>query len=119
MIARTWHGVVPAPRADEYYDYLLHTGIPDYQATPGNRGVYVLRRVEDGYAHFLLMTFWDSIEAIQAFAGEDIERARYYPQDEAFLVELEPHVTHYEVLSSAPTETPAPASNPSAAARAG
>ncbi len=102
MIARTWHGVVPASGADEYYAYLLRTGVPDYQATPGNRGVYILRRIEGDYAHFLLMTFWESVEAIKAFAGDDIEQARYYPEDKAFLIELEPNVTHYEVLSLPP-----------------
>jgi heme-degrading monooxygenase HmoA len=98
MIARTWHGVVPEAKADEYYAYLQRTGIPDYRATAGNRGVYVLRRVEDGYAHFLLVTFWESLDAIRAFAGDDVERAHYYAEDEAFLVELEPYATHYEVL---------------------
>ena len=98
MIARTWHGVVPEEKADAYHAYLLRTGIPQYRATRGNRGVYVLRRVGDGKAHFLLLTLWDSYEAIRAFAGEQIERARYYPEDAEFLLELEPNVTHYEVL---------------------
>lgn len=98
MIARTWHGAVPAAKADAYHRYLLHTGIPDYEATPGNRGVHVLRRTEDDTVHFLLLTFWDSPDAIRAFAGDDPERARYYPEDAAYLLELEPTVTHYDVL---------------------
>jgi heme-degrading monooxygenase HmoA len=98
VIARTWHGRVPAPKADEYFAYLQRTGIPDYQRTPGNRGVYVFRRIEGGEAHFLLTSLWESLEAIRAFAGEDLERARYYPEDTAFLLELEPKVMHYEVL---------------------
>ena len=98
MIARTWHGRVPAAKADAYFAYLQRTGIPDYQRTPGNRGVYVFRRVEGGEAHFLLTSLWDSLEAIRAFAGDDLERARYYPEDTAYLLELEPKVTHYEVL---------------------
>ena len=98
MIARMWHGVVPGEKADAYYDYLLRTGIPDYRATPGNRGVQVLRRVVDGQAHFLLTSFWESLDAIRAFAGGDVERARYYPEDASFLVELEPRVTHLDVL---------------------
>ncbi|HET7601057.1 MAG TPA: hypothetical protein VFK09_12235 [Gemmatimonadales bacterium] len=98
MIARTWHGVVPSARADEYYRYLQRTGLPDYRATRGNRGVTVLRREEGDRTHFLLLTLWDSMDAIRAFAGEEVERARYYPEDRAFLLELEPNVTHYEVL---------------------
>jgi heme-degrading monooxygenase HmoA len=98
VIARTWHGRVPAEKADAYHRYLLTTGVLDYKAVPGNQGVHVLQRLEGNEAHFLLITFWASWEAIRAFAGEDVEKARYYPEDEAFLLELEPTVTHYEVL---------------------
>ena len=98
MIARVWHGMVLEEQADAYHAYLLRTGVPDLQATPGNRGVYVLRQVEGPHAHFVLMSLWDSLEAIRAFAGDDVERARYYPEDASYLLELEPAVTHYEVL---------------------
>ena len=97
-IARTWHGAVPTERAEEYHQYLLRTGVPDYRTAAGNQGVYVLQRTEGPITHFLLLTLWQSWDAIRAFAGDDIERARYYPEDESFLLELEPMVTHYEVL---------------------
>jgi heme-degrading monooxygenase HmoA len=100
MIGRTWHGRVPAAKADAYHAYLFRTGVPDYEATPGNRGVHVLRRIEGDVAHFLLLSLWDSYDAIRAFAGEEIERARYYPEDAEYLLELEPTVTHYEVLTA-------------------
>ena len=98
MIARTWHGRVPAAKADAYYDYLLRTGLPDYQKTDGNRGVLVQLRVEGDVAHFTLTTLWDSFEAIKRFAGEPIDVARYYPEDDEYLLEREPFVTHGEVL---------------------
>ena len=97
MIARLWHGAVPEARGDAYLDYLDRTGLPDYRATPGNRGVQVLRRTEGGRTHFLLLTLWESWDAVRAFAGDDPERARYYPEDAEYLLELEPRVTHYEV----------------------
>jgi heme-degrading monooxygenase HmoA len=97
MIARTWHGMTDASKYDEYLDYLNKTGVPEYRATEGNLGVYVLRRIEGKKAHFLLVTLWESEEAIKRFAGSDIEKAKYYPEDEKFLIELEPTVTHYEV----------------------
>jgi heme-degrading monooxygenase HmoA len=100
MIARQWHGAVPAEKAAAYFDYLLETGVPGLKATDGNRGVYVLRRLEGDLAHFIMISLWRTREDIRAFAGEDIERARYYPEDESFLLELEPHVTHYEVLTA-------------------
>ena len=100
VIARIWHGRVPADMAYTYHVYLLKTGVADYRATPGNRGVYVMRRVEEQVAHFELLTFWDSVEAVKAFAGDDHERARYYPEDDEFLLERESHVTHLDVLYS-------------------
>jgi heme-degrading monooxygenase HmoA len=98
MIARTWHGRVPAAKADAYHAYLRRTGLPDYAATPGNRGVLVLRRTEGDVTHFVLTTMWDSLEAIRAFAGDDVTRARYYPEDDDYLLERQPFVTHFEVL---------------------
>ena len=81
MIARNWHGRVPANRGDAYHAYLVRTGLKDYASTPGNRGMQVLRRTEGDVAHFLLITFWDSLDSIRAFAGPDYEQARYYPED--------------------------------------
>ena len=100
MIARIWQGRVPASKGDAYYEYLLQTGVPEYAATPGNQGVQVLRRTEDGVTHFLLLTLWDSVAAIKRFAGEDFERAKYYAADDEFLLEREPCVQHFEVLGS-------------------
>ena len=105
MIVRIWHGVTPAAKSDEYFDYLDETGVPDYRATEGNRGVYVLRRIEGNRAHFLTISFWESIEAIEQFAGSDPERARYYPEDEEFLLDFEPTVEHYEIMTG-PRRTP-------------
>ena len=101
MIARTWHGVTAAINADEYVDYLNETGVVEYKETEGNRGVYVLRRIDGDRAHFLLLTFWESEDGIKKFAGPDIEKAKYYPEDKKYLLELEPTVTHYEVVSTA------------------
>lgn len=95
LVARTWHGAVPAGRAGDYLQYLKKTGVRDALGTPGNRGVLVLRRADGDVAHFQFLSFWDSEQSIAAFAGEDIDRARYYPEDRDFLLELEPTVTHY------------------------
>ncbi len=98
MIARTWHGRVPTAKAEAYHAYLQRTGYADYTATPGNRGLFVLRRVEGDVTHFTLTTLWESVEAIRRFAGDDYERARYYPEDDEYLLEKEPLVVHHEVL---------------------
>lgn len=98
MIARTWHGRVLATKADAYEALLHRTGLADIAATPGNRGLIVLRRTMDGVTHFVLTSLWVSVEAIQRFAGEDYARARYYDEDDDYLLEREPFVTHYEVI---------------------
>lgn len=102
MIARTWHGVTPVAKADDYLDLMRTVAIPDYQAIPGNRGVYVMRRIEGEAAHFLLLTLWDSADAIRQFAGDDMDKAKYYDFDADYLLELEPTVTHYEVFAAPP-----------------
>ena len=101
MIVRHWHGAVPADRAEAYLGYLRRTGLADYAATPGNRGACVLRRDDGGLVHVDLLTLWASMEAIRAFAGDDVARARYYPEDAAYLVEQEPAVVHYAVADAA------------------
>lgn len=101
MIARTWHGRVPAAKADAYHAYLLRTGVADYRTTAGNRGVLVQRHLEGEVAHFTLTTLWDDLASIVAFAGADHARARYYPEDDDYLLEREPHVRHAEVLLAA------------------
>jgi len=100
MIARIWRGVTRESDKDIYLDYLQKTGLPDYVSTRGNLGVTVLRRVYDGKAEFLLTTYWESYEAIRAFAGPDYEKAVYYPEDKKFLLEMDPQVRHYELLST-------------------
>jgi heme-degrading monooxygenase HmoA len=98
IIARIWHGATPVARADDYAAYLEKTGVRDCRGTAGNRGVQVLRRTIGDEAHFLFISFWDSLDSIRAFAGADVARARYYPEDRDYLLELEPTVAHWEVL---------------------
>jgi len=99
MIARIWHGVTAAGRADEYAAYLDRTGVRDCRAIPGNCGVYVLRRVQNDRTEFTFVSLWESLDAIRQFAGEDYEKARYYAEDRDFLIELEPFVEHYDVVA--------------------
>lgn len=99
MIARIWHGRVPLQKSDEYLRKVRTVAIPDYRAVAGNRGAFVLHRVEGDVAHFITLSFWESRDAIAAFAGDDIECAKYYDFDRDFLLELEPFVTHYEMYT--------------------
>jgi heme-degrading monooxygenase HmoA len=100
MIVRMWHGRVPSEKARRYREFLNSRAIPDYRSVPGNISVHVLERVDGAVTHFVTMTFWESMAAIRGFAGEDVEVAKYYPEDQDFLLEFEPKVIHYEVVGS-------------------
>jgi heme-degrading monooxygenase HmoA len=100
MIARIWKGVTTAENADAYLAYLQRTGLAAYRATPGNRAAFALRRSVNGRAEFLLLTLWESNEAIASFAGSDPDRAVFYPEDDRFLIERGERVEHLEVVFS-------------------
>ena len=101
MIVRTWRGAVRRADRDRYAEYLQGTGVAEYTATPGNRGVHMLRRDLGETTEFVMLTFWDSLDAIRTFAGDDLEKAVFYAEDDRFLVERDPTATHYEVVDSA------------------
>lgn len=98
MVVRMWHGRVPTSKAEAYREFVNQRAIPDYQSVPGNLSVHILERREGDVTHFVTLTFWENLSAIQGFAGDDIEQAKYYPEDEDFLLEFEPRVVHYEVV---------------------
>lgn len=105
MIVRMWHGRVPTSKADAYRQFMNSRAIPDYQSVEGNISVHVLERREDNITHFVTLTFWESLDAIKGFAGEDMEVAKYYAEDKEYLLEFEPRVVHYEVVGQSPFTT--------------
>jgi heme-degrading monooxygenase HmoA len=102
MIARIWRGAVCMEDADAYAEYMQATGIAGYAGTPGNRGVYMLRRDLGPRCEYLMFTLWDSLEAVKAFAGEDYETAVFYPEDDRYLVERDEFSSHFEVVTHVP-----------------
>ncbi len=100
MITRIWHGMTSVEKSEEYLHLMRTVAIPDYQATPGNLSALALHRIEGDVAHFLMVTQWESYEAIEAFAGKDISVAKYYDFDKNFLLEFEPYSYHYETYAS-------------------
>lgn len=95
-VAREWRGRVRSPGADEYYSYLVE-GVKKLRATRGNLGVQVLRRRDGVAVEFTVISYWESREAIKAYAGEDIEKPRHLPKDREYLIELPTRVLHYDV----------------------
>jgi heme-degrading monooxygenase HmoA len=106
MIARVWRGITLVERADDYLAYLHETGLKDYAKTAGNRGVSVLRRNQGEHCEFVLISLWDSMDAVRAFAGENPDKSVYYPEDDQFLLQMEPLVRHYEVAEQIASEAP-------------
>ena len=100
MILRIWHGRTARSKADLYEKFLIERAIPDYRSTPGNLDVSILRRDDGDVSHFLTMTRWESEDAIRAFAGKDVLKAKYYPEDKDYLLEFEPQVQHYVIVAT-------------------
>jgi heme-degrading monooxygenase HmoA len=100
MIARRWHGRIPAERAAEYLRLMEEVGLADYRSTPGNRSAWCLHRREGDVVHVEMVTLWDDLDAIRRFAGDDLLKAKYYDFDPDYLLELEPEVVHFEVIEA-------------------
>ena len=101
MIMRIWHGRTARERADDYAAFLTLRAIPDYRGTAGNLEVAILRRDEAEVSHFLTVTRWESDDAIRAFAGRELLKAKYYAEDKEFLLEFEDEVQHYMLVARA------------------
>lgn len=97
MVVRTWRGWTRAEDADRYAEYVAETGLKEYRATPGNRGAWILRRTEGDRCEFVTVSVWDSLDDVRGFAGDDVERAVFYPEDDEFLVARELTVDHWEL----------------------
>jgi heme-degrading monooxygenase HmoA len=97
MIARTGRGWTRRDDADAYVEYLERTGMKEYRATPGNRGAWIMRRDDGDRTEFVTLTFWDSLDAVKGFAGEEVERAVFYPEDDRFLVDRDVTVRHWDL----------------------
>lgn len=100
MIARIWHGKTPVSRFEAYTNFMKQVAIPDYQKTDGFVSLSFLRNKQGDEAHFVLITYWENIDVIKNFAGEDFEKAKYYPEDVEYLLEFEEYVQHYEVFAN-------------------
>ena len=100
MIARMWRGATRRADAAAYARYVADTGMTAYRATPGNRGAHLLQREVGELTEIITLSFWDSLDAIKGFAGEDIERAVFYPEDDRYLVERDLRVTHFQVIDA-------------------
>jgi hypothetical protein len=98
MITRIWHGRTSTENAEAYLHFLKTEGTKEYRDTAGNISVKIWQRMENDHCHFYTVTEWVHLEAIKLFAGQDYEKAVYYPEDDGMLLEFEERVTHYETF---------------------
>jgi heme-degrading monooxygenase HmoA len=98
MVARMWHGRTSAARTDEYTRYLQDVGLAPFKTIPGCRGAQMLRRTVGDVTEFLVISYWDSRDAIHAFAGADIGKPHHLPRDAEMLLELPKEVQHFDIL---------------------
>jgi hypothetical protein len=102
VILRMWRGVVHTAKLEEYVDIVERTGMAGYRRTAGNQGAQLVTRdLSEGRTELLTLSWWDDLDSIRAFAGEDIETAKYYPEDEGYLLDRDPTVLHFDVAPAA------------------
>ena len=96
-VLREWRAEIRRELKREYVEYVRSTGIAEYRALPGNLGAVVATRdVDEERSEIVTLSWWTDNEAIQAFAGEDISVARYFPEDDRFLLTRPGRVHHFE-----------------------
>jgi heme-degrading monooxygenase HmoA len=96
-IARIWHGRTPLARAEEYRSYLFDAGVKKIAKIPGNRGVQLMMRKTADEAEFMVVSYWDSIDAIKGYAGATYEHVHDLPRDAEFLIDKEKLVRHFDL----------------------
>jgi heme-degrading monooxygenase HmoA len=97
MIVRTWRGAVRPADEERYLRHQADTGVREYRE---NLGALVLRRERDGLVEVTTVSFWQSMDAVRAFAGDDPGRARFYPGDDDLLAQKDEHADHYELIGA-------------------
>lgn len=97
MVARIWKARAAHDRAPRYAFYFNATVVPELRAVPGYQGAKVLTRTRADDTEIIVITWWASLEAVRAFAGEAVEAAVVHDEAAALLSDFERQVAHYEV----------------------
>jgi antibiotic biosynthesis monooxygenase (ABM) superfamily enzyme len=98
VIARLWHGWTAPENADAYEEFLRTKMFPSIHAVPGYLGADFLRRKDSDEIAFVTITRFESVEAVQAFAGEDYERAVVESEARELLSRFDERSEHYEIV---------------------
>jgi antibiotic biosynthesis monooxygenase (ABM) superfamily enzyme len=104
MISRVWHGYTSSGNADAYEALLkseIFTGIAS-RGIAGYKGIQLFRRYVGEEVEFVTVMWFDSVDAVRGFAGEDYEAAVVPPQARALLSRFDERSQHYEVRADLP-----------------
>ena len=97
VILREWRAEIRRELKYEYLRYVESTGLAGYRSTEGNLGAAAaVRDLDEKRAEIVTLSWWRDKRSIEAFAGTDIGRARYYPEDDRYLLTRPKDVHHYE-----------------------
>jgi heme-degrading monooxygenase HmoA len=100
MVVRAWRGYAAPGESQRYPKHLLGSVRPRLDRVAGFRGLYLLKRAGPEEVEFLVLTLWESMDAVSRFAGDRPESAVVEPEARAALVRFDDTVKHYEVLAS-------------------
>jgi antibiotic biosynthesis monooxygenase (ABM) superfamily enzyme len=106
MISRHWKGIAKPAFADRYVSHLEDETFPRLASLPGFVRATILRREVGAGTEFQIVTLWDSLSSIEAFAGVRIEAAVVPPAVQAMMVDYDPSVVHYEVAHTFDSNAP-------------
>lgn len=98
MIGRYWRGLVKRDSADAYIAHLQSDTLPQLVQLAGFHDAKILRRELPQGVEFLVVTFWESLDAIRAFAGNDVESAVVPPKARDMMIEYDRKSRHYDVV---------------------
>lgn len=100
-ILRMWKGRTSTEKAGDYVRHATGKVFPGLRAIEGYRGEYLLRRAVQGAVEFVVLTLWDSMEAVREFAGAQPAKAVVEPAARDILSDFDDSVTHFEIVHSA------------------
>jgi heme-degrading monooxygenase HmoA len=101
LIARHWRGLARPGHADAYVDHLRVETVPQLSTIPGFAGAAILKREIPQGTEFVIITYWESLAAIERFAGRDAEAAVVPPEVQRLMLEFDHRVRHYDVVAQA------------------
>jgi len=98
MIVRIWHETIPFEKSEKYCKCFRETGQKEYECTPGNKGVLLLKKLEDKLVHFIILTFWKDLASIEKFVALNVEEANYSGSNKIDLTSRKPYILQYEIV---------------------